>query len=457
MREKPGSSSTAPIVMPSKPSHSLPVVQKTVRRSGAAAIMQTLGARVFILANNVATGMITARFLGAEGRGEQAAMIVWAIFFANLMTFGLPSALVYQFKRHPEDRSILFSAALVSGGILGTIATLIGIVLMPFWLSNYSPDVIFYARLFMLLAPLGLLQQVFAAAFEASGDFAAANQLRCLMPLVTLISLVMLAVTGQLTPLTSAMAYTLNSIPVFIWMLRRLWSRFKPQWRGLGKARRRLLTYGLRAYGNEMLNALSLQLDQVLVVGLLSAEAMGIYVVALSLSRMLRVFQTSMTTVLFPKVAAQPLSEIVSLTSRVNRINLVLTLMVGVGLLGLGPVLLQLLYGNEFTAATTVFRLLVAEIILSGATQILAQALMAAERPGVVTLVQASGIGLNALLALILIPQYGLTGAGIALVSATTVRLLLVLLSYPLVLQVRVPALVMGLEDVSYIRQKLGW
>ncbi|MEL6250284.1 MAG: polysaccharide biosynthesis C-terminal domain-containing protein, partial [Cyanobacteria bacterium J06627_15] len=90
-------------------------------------------------------------------------------------------------------------------------------------------------------------------------------------------------------------------------------------------------------------------------------------------------------------------------------------------------------------------------------TQILAQALMAAERPGVVTLVQASGIGLNAVLALILIPQYGLTGAGIALVSATTMRLLLVLLSYPLVLRVRVPALVMGLDDVSYIRQKLGW
>ena len=426
-------------------------------RSSAAAIVQTLGARVFILANNVATGMITARFLGPEGRGEQAAMIVWAIFFANLMTFGLPSALIYQFKRHPEERSVLFSAALISGGGLGMVATAVGIVLMPTWLSNYSPEVIFYARMFMLLAPLGLLQQVFAAAFEASGDFTAANQLRCLIPLFTLAALGTLALTGQLTPLTSAMAYTLNSIPVFVWMLRRLWRRFRPRWQGWGKAQKRLLTYGLRAYGNEMLNALSLQLDQVLVVGLLSAEAMGIYVVALSLSRMLRVFQTSMTTVLFPKVAAQPLDEIVSLTGRVNRINLVLTTMVGIGLVGLGPTLLQLLYGTEFVSATVVFQLLVIEIILSGAVQILAQALMAAERPGVVTVVQATGISLNALLAVILIPQYGLTGAGVALVSATSVRLLLILSSYPLVLRVRVPALVIGPSDVTYIRHKLGW
>ncbi|MEO0540567.1 MAG: oligosaccharide flippase family protein [Cyanobacteria bacterium P01_A01_bin.105] len=423
---------------------------------GAVAILQTLGARVFILANNVATGMITARFLGAEGRGEQAAMIVWAVFFANLMTFGLPSALIYQFKRYPQDQSVLFSAALISGGALGVVATAIGIFLMPMWLSNYSPEVIFYARVFMLLAPLGLLQQVFAAAFEASGDFIAANQLRCLIPLVTLVTLVGLAVTGQLTPLTSAMAYTLNSVPVFGWMLRRLWRRFQPSWQGWYGAAKRLLTYGLRAYGNEMLNALSLQLDQVLVVGLLSAESMGIYVVALSLSRMLRVFQAAMTTVLFPKVAAQPLGEIVSLTTRVNRINLALTLMVGIGLVGLGPRLLPLLYGDEFVAATGVFRLLVVEIILSGATQILAQALMAAERPGVVTAMQTTGISLNALLAVLLIPRYGLMGAGIALVSATAVRLVLVLGSYPLVLRVGVPALVMGRGDVAFIRHKLG-
>ena len=225
----------------------LETMMKSKSRSSAAAILQTLGARVFILANNVATGMITARFLGAEGRGEQAAMIVWAIFFANLMTFGLPSALIYQFKRHPEDRSVLFSAALLSGGGLGIVATAIGIVLMPAWLSNYSPEVIFYARLFMLLAPIGLLQQVFAAAFEASGDFVAANQLRCLMPMVTLLALGSLAITGKLTPLTSAMAYTLNSVPVFVWMLRRLWRRFHPRWRGLRQAQQRLLTYGLRA------------------------------------------------------------------------------------------------------------------------------------------------------------------------------------------------------------------
>jgi antigen flippase len=422
--------------------------------SGLAAITQTLGARVLILTNNVATGMITARFLGPEGRGEQAAMIVWAVFFANLMTFGLPSALIYQSRRQPEQQSTLFSAALLSGAVLGVLATLIGIILMPLWLSQYSSRVIFYARVFMLLAPFGLLQQIFAAAFEANGDFTASNQLRCLVPLSTLIILGLLVLTDQMTPLTSAMAYTLNSLPVFFWMLRRLWHQLHPQWRGLSRAYKQLLSYGLRAYGNEMLNALSLQVDQILVVGLLSSRFMGIYVVALSLSRMLRIFQASITTVLFPTVAARPLPEIVAITGRVTRINVAITLGAGSLLFLMGPFLLRLLYGTEFIEATLVFRLLVIEIILSGATQILAQALMAAERPGVVTSMQAVGIILNALLAIVLIPLYGLTGAGIAIVSATAIRLGLVLISYPVVLGVNLPGLVLQPADVTFIRQK---
>jgi O-antigen/teichoic acid export membrane protein len=425
------------------------------RKSGLAAITQTLGARVLILGNNVATGVITARYLGAQGRGEQAAMIVWAVFFGNLMTFGLPSALIYQSRRTPEQQPAFFLAALVAGTVLGLLATFIGIVLMPLWLSQYSPEVIFYARVFMVLAPFGLLQQVFAAAFEASGDFGAANQLRCLVPLSTLIILLLLVLADQMTPLTSAMAYTLNCLPVFFWMLHRLWQQFKPTWQGVRKAYRVLLSYGVRAYGNEILNTLSLQVDQVLVVGLLSSEFMGIYVVALSLSRMLRVFQASITTVLFPKIAAQPLAEIVALTVRVARINVVMTVVVGALLCGFGPFLLRLLYGSEFVEATLVFRLLVIEIVLSGAVQILAQALMAAECPGMVTIVQAVGIATNAGLAIVLIPLYGLMGAGVAMVIATALRLGLVLVSYPLVLKVKLPGLVLEPADVLFIYQKL--
>ena len=50
--------------------------------SSFGAVLQTLLVRVFILAINLATGIITARALGPIGRGELAAMQLWPYFLA---------------------------------------------------------------------------------------------------------------------------------------------------------------------------------------------------------------------------------------------------------------------------------------------------------------------------------------------------------------------------------------
>ena len=59
-------------------------------RSGSAATLQTILTRLLILAINVGTGIITARLLGPEGRGEQAAMALWPQLLGYAMTLGLP-------------------------------------------------------------------------------------------------------------------------------------------------------------------------------------------------------------------------------------------------------------------------------------------------------------------------------------------------------------------------------
>jgi O-antigen/teichoic acid export membrane protein len=94
---------------------------------------------------------------------------------------------------------------------------------------------------------------------------------------------------------------------------------------------RALLPYGVRSYGIDLLGALSLQIDQALVVGFLSPAAMGTYVVALSLSRMLQLFQQAVVMVLFPKAAGRPADEVIALTGQAARISTVLTSLAGIG------------------------------------------------------------------------------------------------------------------------------
>lgn len=424
-------------------------------RSGTAAALQTLGARVFILGMNVATGIITARNLGPQGRGEQSAMILWYVFLANTLTLGIPSALVYNFKRYPEEKSRFFSAALLVGTGASLVAIVVGVVCMPWWLSQYSAEVIRAARLFMLFTPIALIQLIILAALEASGDFSASNRLRLLIPFITLAALIVLAATKTLTPFTSSLAYTLNGVPVFFWTLARLWKLLQPRWQEIGTSSKQLLNYGLRSYGVDLLTALSGQIDQVLVVSFLAPVAMGTYVVALSLSRILNVFQLSIVAVLFPKAAARPLEEVISLTGRSARLTTAITLIVGIFIIMLGPFLLQLLYGPEFVEASSLLSILVIEVVLGGTTVVLAQAFMALGRPGVVTILQATGLSLSIPLMMWLIPTFELVGAGIALLASTIIRLIFILICYPLLLKVRSPSLLLTKEDLLYLKSRL--
>ena len=423
-------------------------------QDSASATLQTLLSKVLILVINVGTGVITARFLGADGRGEQAAITLWPQFLAYLMTLGIPSALIYNLKRHKEHESEIFSAALVLSGVLGIVAMVVGVVFIPGWMTQYSPTSIQTAQWFMLTAPLTLLGVSFSAALEAKDDFTTSNQSKYLAPLATLLLLIGLVGAEKLTPLTAGLSYLLPSVPITIWLVFRLRQLFQIRWHRFIESCKLLLSYGLRSYGVDLLGTLSGQIGQVLVVGLLTPANMGLYTVALSLSRMLNLFQSSVITVLLPKAAARPIDEICLLTGRAARISLVLTLLIA-AILAIGsPALLQLLYGSEFVQAVNVLRILLLEVVLSSTTWILAQTFMAAGRPGVVTILQGIGFGLNVPLRLVLIPRYGLVGAGVSLLGSSSIRLAFVWLSYGITLKVSPPSLLITSADLLFLKWK---
>ena len=423
-------------------------------RGGTAATLQTLLARILILALNMGTGIITARFLGPQGRGEQAAIILWPQLLAFLMTLGLPAALRYNLKRYPEEKSELFSATLLLSIGLGILASLLGILFIPQWLGHqYSAEVVHVAQWFMITAPVGVFWANMVAALEATDDFSTANQGQYLTPLFTLVMLLVLLVTRSLTPITTSLAYILAGLPIFFWILIRLWKRFRPRWHNLGVQYKRLLSYGLRAYGIDLLGTLGSQVDQALVVGLLSPTSMGLYAVALSLSRMLDVFQSAIITVLFPKTAARPIEEVIALTGRAARIGMACSLLAAIGAMLVVPMLLHLLYGSKYVGALPVFRILAIEVVIGGTTWVLAQTFMALGRPGNITIMQGIGLGLTVPLMLVMIPAYGLIGASLALLCSTITRFIFMLASYPLILKVRPPSLLITREDLAFMQK----
>ena len=159
---------------------------------------------------------------------------------------------------------------------------------------------------------------------------------------------------------------------------------------------------------------------------------------------------------MFPKATGRPKDEVVLLTGRVARISLALTIPAAVIISILSPILLKSFYGARYLGATEVFRVLVIEVCISSTIWVLGQAFMALDRPGMVSMLQGVGVMLSFPLMLVLIPRFGLVGAGYALLGSTIARLFFILLNYPLSLKVPIPRIWLSMDDITWVRSRLG-
>jgi O-antigen/teichoic acid export membrane protein len=422
---------------------------KTWQQSSTMALFQSTGAKLSIIVLNAATGILSARALRAAGRGELAAMILWNVLLANAFTFGIPSALTYQLRNNPKKQSELVGTALLLGLVTSFFAMLVGFVGMKHWIPQYSDEVIFYSRLFLLNIPIFGWSLIGRAAVESGGDFKTSNLSLTIAPLLTLAGLVALQLTHTFTPVAASWIYVTMGVPSFLLVTWRLVRTFAPTLRHVVDSARLLMSYGVRSYGIDLCGTMAFYVDQALVIHLLDPRLMGAYVVALSLSRMLNAFHTAVAMVLFPRIASQPTAVILDLTGRAVRITTMLTATCGLLIAAFGPGLLGLLYGAEYRSASGVVRILVIEVVLSGVAQVLSQAFMALGRPGLVTTLQVIGLMLTVPLMLVFIPRFGVEGAAGALLISTTVRLAFVLISFQKVLKVECPRILARGADVA--------
>jgi enterobacterial common antigen flippase len=355
-------------------------------KDSSSATIQTLLLRIIGIVVSILTGVITARYLGPIGRGEFAAINLWPGFLSGIATFGIPSALVYCFKRYPEDEQSLLSTSLIISSGIGLLVMIGGAIGIPFWMSNYSPATISAAQAFMLMAPLSLISFNFVAALEATNKFSIANHSRYLPQLFILLALVLLVMTKCLNPLTSSLAYAFPVIPMMAFMGFRLRRKIQFKRERFWLDSRHLLGYGVRSYGIDLLGAMSLQISSALVVGLLSPAEMGFYAIALNISRLFGTLQGSVISVLLPRIAARTTQEVISVVGRATRLSMLILILVVSLVFAFCPFIIQTLYGRGFDQVTSVLRLLLIEVVIACAVWLLTQAFMALDKPGVVTL-----------------------------------------------------------------------
>jgi O-antigen/teichoic acid export membrane protein len=337
----------------------------------------TANAGVIILTTG--TGIVSARLLGPEGRGQLAAMTLWPHFLGGLFAAGLPAALTYNLKRRPEEASTLFAGALTCAVTVGAIGALIGIPIVWLSLPGYPLGLKLFAVGALIFTPVEVVAQVLQSGSLASDRYDVYSRVRVSVPFLIL-SLLLL--WRPSTPLDVALVSIGGGLPVFLAQLAQAWRQFRPSFLHMRTSLLELVAYARGAAAIDFLTAASLQLDRVIVVSLLPPTLAGLYIVAVSAASPLATFRNAVASLVLPRASPMTTHDAAHFTLVASMLTLAATAFSGLVLLGLAPVLLSMLYGSEFVVAVPTLRLLILEATCAGFCTVLCQAFIATKRPG---------------------------------------------------------------------------
>jgi len=410
-------------------------------QSGFAAVVQTGFATVLVLAINVVTGIVSARCLGAQGRGELSALLLCPQFLSFLFAIGLPTAAIVRIKAHPQAAPGLMGAALLLSTGTGILAALAGAVIIPLLTRQYDPYLIRVARALLIFVMLGVPSTVLIAAMQLRNRFIAYNRMRFWQSFLILLSLVTLGLQHAFSPLTGAVAYLLPTLPFFVWNVCWVIREFKPRLVDLRANSRSLLTYGSRVQLLDIGNTFFGQLDKLILVAVLAPATFGLYVVVFNLSRLVATFANSAIAVLLPRAAGKSAEEVSALTSRAFTATALFTVAAVLGFVLVGRIGLRLLYGEQFSAGYVLLVILAVEAALASGAAVLQQSYLALNRPGMVAAFHLASLTLAGVLVYLGARRFGAEGAAVGLLSATCLRFALTYGGFNSLLAMRPPRL----------------
>jgi O-antigen/teichoic acid export membrane protein len=101
------------------------------KREFAKTYGSTLLGQSLILGLGILTGILSARMLGPVGRGEYAAVIIWPMGIATLISLGINQAIAFSVGRRAFTISEVTTAAAIIGLVQSALSIVIGLLIVP--------------------------------------------------------------------------------------------------------------------------------------------------------------------------------------------------------------------------------------------------------------------------------------------------------------------------------------
>lgn len=387
--------------------------------------MVSVGASAGIYALAFVTGPLLAQFLGAEGRGNLAAVLVPTQLLSWVLMLGVPLASGY-YARQVGPRRLYASSWVLSLAVGIPVGALVW-ALAPAYLADYEPATVTWLRIGLVLGlvmlPMGTALEVLRATGGAGVRF---NVMRTFGPLANFVVLVVLALLDRLTLETALASAVLSNFwhALVVVALLRAW----PAQRFERAVAAMQLRFGLRSALGDVSSLVVARLDQLLMVSLVDSRSLGLYVVAVTAATVSTPLAQGLAAALFPHLLhAAPGEQADRLRSALGWTT-VITVLTTVGLAATAPFLLPWAFGEPFRDALPALWLLLPGQVCLNLSTVRSAALQAKGKPGWASIASAVSAGVTVAGVVPAVALYGIEGAAVltSLSQAAQLAVLLV-------------------------------
>lgn len=393
-------------------------------------VVLTFGGRLTFAILGIATGVVTARALGPQGKGELQAVILWPQILTYISSMGMGWANVYFFARESRDRSKLLANSFFASIAFGLMGLLIGEAIIPKLLGGYPEYVVFLLRVFLLFIPLLLFSSLLMGVIHGCQKFFFYNLMWVFPHLLYVCSLVILLFFNKLT--VEAAIYSWMGIHVIV-LLVKLWlvSRFVDlSFRPALPIFKRSLAYGVKSHVGDISYTISNSLDQMFVIPILSPSEFGLYSVAVRMSKTIVLIPEAIMAVLIPEASRRTGKDAANLTLCLAQVSFLVLTTLCVLLFILAPYLIRLFFGERFLGTIEPFRILLVGAVFLGLGAVIDGGLKGLGKPLAVSYANWVCIAVLIPALLILLPLYGTTGAALSYNLGFLSRLMVLLVMF---------------------------
>jgi len=382
-----------------------------------------------IIAFGLTTSIITARYIGPEGNGIIAALLVYPSLFMSFGSLGIRQSTTYFLGKNIFSEEQI-KTAITQIWMITTVFSIVSSFILIRYFSN-SGENIALVILALLPIPFSLFNTYNSGIFLGKNDIKTFNKINWIPGLVALLGTIVFVIIFKLD-IAGAMLASVGA-PLFmsgILLFKNKFLKafsFKYDW----KIIKSLLSLGIVYAISLLVINLNYKTDIIILDELSTPYELGIYSKGSGITQYLWQIPMIFSTIVFARSAVSKNSKAFSLkVAQLLRLSFIAIGLGGIVLYFLSDLIIVGMYGVEFKGSISVLNYLLPGVLILTIYKVMNMDLAGRGKPWISMKAMLPALVLNILLNIWLIPSMGANGAAVSSTISYSLAGLLFLVFY---------------------------